>query len=96
MTNIRRKTSNLQKYHYLMSINERNERLFYRVLIDHFEELLPIIHNPTVRLACQSSPIMFRHVPKAMFISPRDRGHIRTILDNWPDRRIKLMVVTVR
>ena len=60
MINIRSMEDDLQRYTYLTSLQERNERLFYRVLVDHIEELAPIIHVPTVGLACQKYGVMFR------------------------------------
>ncbi len=47
-----------------------------RVLSENFEELLHIVHRPTVQLACQKSTLMFRSIPRALFITPEDRGFI--------------------
>jgi hypothetical protein len=92
--NIRSKDSDLEKYTYLTSLQERNERLFYRVLIENFEELLPVVHTPTVRLACQKYGLMFKSLPRGLFITLEDKGRVFRILKNWPERNVKVVVVT--
>jgi malate dehydrogenase (oxaloacetate-decarboxylating)(NADP+) len=93
MNNVRRKPNNLEKYLYLIGLQDRNEKLFYRVLTDNMAELSPIIYTPTVGLACQEYSRTFRR-PRGLFISKNDRGRIKEILSNWPHPDVRVIVVT--
>jgi malate dehydrogenase (oxaloacetate-decarboxylating)(NADP+) len=93
MSNIRRKPNNLEKYLYLIGLQDRNEKLFYRVLIDNMVELSPIVYTPTVGLACQEYSRIFRR-PRGLFISKYDQGHIKEVLRNWPYKDVRVIVVT--
>ncbi|XP_076881382.1 NADP-dependent malic enzyme-like [Bidens hawaiensis] len=83
----------LQKYIALIDLQERNERLFYKLLIDHVEELLPIVHTPTVGEACQKFGSIFRR-PQGIYIFLKDKGRVLEVLRNWPERNIEVIVVT--
>jgi len=61
LLNFERCAADLDKYIYLMDLLARNERLFYRVVMDNLEVTLPIIYTPTVGLACQNFGLLFRH-----------------------------------
>ena len=93
LDNIHRKSSDIERYIFLSSLQNRNERLFYRLLIDHIEELMPLIYTPTVGEACQQFAHIFRE-PRGFYITPRDRGRIKSILQNWPEKDIRMIVVT--
>jgi malate dehydrogenase (oxaloacetate-decarboxylating)(NADP+) len=93
MRDLRRQQDDLDRYIMLSSLQERNERLYYRTIIDHIEELLPVIYTPTVSEACKQ----FSHIsrePKGLFITPEDRGEIARMLDNWPEKDIHVIGVT--
>ncbi|KAJ9586788.1 hypothetical protein L9F63_019621, partial [Diploptera punctata] len=71
-----------QKYVYLQDLQIRNERLYYRILIENMETFLPIIFSPTMKLACTQLNIVYRR-PRGIYISIFDRGHCLDILNNW-------------
>eukprot|EP01089_Gocevia_fonbrunei_P000331 TRINITY_DN1034_c0_g1_i1.p1 TRINITY_DN1034_c0_g1~~TRINITY_DN1034_c0_g1_i1.p1 ORF type:complete len:571 (+),score=151.17 TRINITY_DN1034_c0_g1_i1:47-1759(+) len=83
----------IQKYIYLSSLKQRNETLFYRLLIENLEECMPIVYTPTVGLACQLFHQNFR-VADGMYFTKQDKGHIRNILDNWYHPNVDIIVVT--
>ncbi|XP_066171179.1 NADP-dependent malic enzyme [Sylvia atricapilla] len=93
LKNFERLTCDLDRYMLLMSLQDRNEKLFYKVLASDIEKFMPIVYTPTVGLACQQYGLAFRR-PRGLFISIHDRGHIATMLKSWPESVIKAIVVT--
>ena len=94
MENLRRKQSPVEKYIFLTALQGRNETLFYRVLIDHLEELMPVVYTPTVGEACQSYGQIYRQAT-GLYISGSDRGRIARVLRNWPAaREVRVIVAT--
>jgi malate dehydrogenase (oxaloacetate-decarboxylating)(NADP+) len=93
LENFRRKPTPLEKYIDLAALHDRNEALFFRLLIEHPDEMLPIVYTPTVGLACQQYGHIFQR-PRGIFVSARDRGSVREVLANWPRRDVAIIVVT--
>jgi len=93
LTNIREKPTDLERYLYLIALQDRNETLFYRVVMNHIEEMMPIIYTPTVGKACQEFQHIFRQ-SRGFYVSIEDKGRIREILRNWPHKDTKIIVVT--
>ncbi|CAJ2643205.1 unnamed protein product [Trifolium pratense] len=93
MHNLRQYDVPLHKYIALMDLQERNERLFYKILIENVEELLPVVYTPTVGEACQKYGSIYRR-PQGLYISLKEKGKILEVLKNWPEKTIQVIVVT--
>ena len=91
--NVRAKPTDLERYLYLVALQDRNETLFYRVIMNHIEEMMPIIYTPTVGKACQEFQHIYRQ-SRGFYVSLQDRGRVRAMLQNWPHRDVKIIVVT--
>ncbi|MGR3913357.1 MAG: NAD-dependent malic enzyme [Gammaproteobacteria bacterium] len=93
LKNLRRKSSDIDKYVFLSALQDRNERLFYRLIIDNIREIMPLIYTPTVGQACKEFANIFRS-EKGFYVTAADRGRIRELLGNWPHRDVRIIVVT--
>lgn len=90
---VRRKQDNIEKYIYLTNLQNRNEILFYRMVVDNIEEMVPLIYTPTVGEACQQYGRIYRR-PRGLFLTLRDKGRLAEMLRLWPHDGVRLIVVT--
>jgi len=88
-----KKSDDLERHIYLRSLQDTNEILFYRLLLDHIEEMTPIIYTPTVALACEQFSHIYRR-PRGVFISYPLRDSIPQLLRNRPHKDVAVIVVT--
>jgi len=87
------KPDDLEKYIYMISLQDRNETLFYRLILDHLEEMLPIVYTPTVGKACQLFSHIFRR-PRGLYITANNVHKIDQILSGVPFSNVSLIVAT--
>ncbi|XP_073027748.1 NAD-dependent malic enzyme 59 kDa isoform, mitochondrial-like isoform X2 [Primulina eburnea] len=83
----------LAKWRILNRLHDRNETLYYRVLIDNIKNLAPIIYTPTVGLVCQNYSGLYRR-PRGMYFSAKDKGEMMSVIYNWPARQVDMIVLT--
>ncbi len=93
IANFRKKTDPLDKYTFLSNLQGRNETLFYRLLEEFPEEMIPIIYTPTVGQACLEFGAIYRR-QRGLYITIKDKGRIAEILKNWPYPDVRMIVVT--
>ncbi|KAM7275868.1 hypothetical protein ACFE04_017734 [Oxalis oulophora] len=85
--------SSLSKWRILNRLHDRNETLYYRVLIDNIKSFAPIIYTPTVGLVCQNYSGLFRR-PRGMYFSAKDKGEMMSMIYNWPAHQVDMIVIT--
>src|SRR5438046_735713 len=88
-----RKPDDLERHIYLRQLQDTNEVLFYRLLLDHIEEMLPIVYTPVVAEACQEFSHIYRR-PRGLIISYPLRDQIESLLRNRPNKEVSVIVVT--
>ena len=93
LAHLRSLPSPLEKFINLNALHDRNEALFFRIVAEHPDEIMPLIYTPTVGLACQRFGHIFQR-PRGLFIGANDRGQVAKVLRNWPQRDIGIIVVT--
>jgi malate dehydrogenase (oxaloacetate-decarboxylating)(NADP+) len=93
MKMINTRGTNIDKYLYLSALKSSNTDLFYRIMIDNVEQLMPLIYTPTIGDVCLQYSTLYTK-PEALYISIKQRHSIRTILKNWPYSNPSICVVT--
>ena len=83
----------MEKNLLLRSLHDRNETLFHRVLVDHVEEVAPLVYTPTVGLVCQRYSSNFTR-PRGLLLTPDDKGSMGINMENWPHSSCQVVVVT--
>ncbi len=88
-----RKQDDLERHIYLRALQDTNETLFYRLLFDHVEQMLPIVYTPVVARACAEFSHIYRR-PRGLFIGYPLRDRIGKLLANRPRSEVDVIVVT--
>ena len=88
-----RKDDDLERHIYLRAVQDTNEVLFYKLLLEHIVEMTPIVYTPVVAQACQEFSHIYRH-PRGLFISYPLRDSIPALLRNRPNPEVEVIVVT--
>jgi malic enzyme len=91
--NYQRQPDDLDRYQYLVALQDRNETLFYRLLSEHVEEMTPIVYTPTVGLACQRFSHIYRR-PRGLYVTPEDTGRMPELLSELPYSEVSVIVAT--
>jgi len=91
--NFRRSPDEVQRYLFLAGLQDRNETLFYRLLLDHIEEMMPIVYTPTVGKVCELYSHLYRR-PRGIYVSTRDRGRVREVLRAAAAGDVRVIVAT--
>lgn len=93
LTNIRKQPTDIDRYVFLSSLQKRNERLYFRLLVEHTQELMPLVYTPTVGQACEEFAAIFRETA-GFYVTIEDRGNVESVLGNWSEKDVRLIVVT--
>jgi len=93
LANVRSLASPLEKYRYLSALQYENETLFYRVVLDYPEEMMPVVYTPTVGQACLEWSRIYER-PRGLYLSERHRGRMVEVLRSWPRGPVGVIVVT--
>jgi malate dehydrogenase (oxaloacetate-decarboxylating)(NADP+) len=87
------KSNDLERYVYLTALLDRNETLFFHVLMSDPARFLPIVYDPTVGEACLKFGHIYRR-PRGLYVSMKHAGRVRDVLRNWPEREVRFICVT--
>src|SRR5499427_2899117 len=93
MMQLGHKTTDLERYIYLINLLDHNETLFYRTVMSDPARFLPIVYDPTIGEACLKFGHIYRQ-PRGMYLSIKRRGKVREVLRNWPQKDVRFICVT--
>ena len=93
MMQLGHKTTDLERYIYLVNLIDHNETLFYRTVMSDPARFLPIVYDPTIGEACLKFGHIYRH-PRGMYLSITRRGKVKEVLKNWPEKDVRFICVT--
>lgn len=93
MQQLEHKSTDLERYIYLISLLDHNETLFYRTIMSDPVRFLPIVYDPTIAEACLKFGQIFRR-PRGMYLSITQKGRVKEILRNWPVKDVRIICVT--
>jgi malate dehydrogenase (oxaloacetate-decarboxylating)(NADP+) len=93
---LRQKLTGIEKYTYLQGIRESEENLFYSILARNITETLPFVYSHTLGEACLEWSQMYRErcSPRGLYLAVKHMGRIESILHNYPNKSIKIIVLT--
>lgn len=91
---LRKKATPIDKYIFLHTIQDSDETLFYAVLAKYTKETMPLVYTPTVGQACLEWSHIYRQTPRGLYIGLKDAGRVEQILANYPNKDIKVIVLT--
>ena len=93
MENFHRQQSDLDRYTHLENLHDRNETLYYRVLLSHIAELTPVIYTPVVGQACSQFAHIYQRT-RGMYFSAAEIDRFEDMVGNWPEDEVEVVVVT--
>src|SRR5215468_329903 len=93
MRHLDAKPNDLERYIYLIGLEDRNETLFYRTVMSDPARFVPIVYDPTVAEACLAFGDIYRRA-RGMYITRHMRGRIIKVLQNWPEREVRFICVS--
>ena len=93
MQHLEAKTTDLERYIYLIGLADRNDTLFYRAVMSNPARFIPILYDPTVADACLAFGHIYRRA-RGMYITREIKGRIAEVLRNWPERDVRFICVS--
>ena len=90
---LRRQSKPLDRFLVLDSLHHSDANLYFKILMEHTDEFMPIVYTPTVGEACQKFSHIYRY-PRGLFVSIEDKGSVKEIIDAYPQDDVEVIVVT--